>query len=123
MYISRLKLESFRTFRDAEIDFLHPDQAFESLDMQPPRLPNLNLLRGDNGSGKTSLLKAVALAALGPSVGDSGIFPYRLVRREAAGKAGKEQEAHLRAQFTSHDQDGEAGVLESGVSVSRKGDL
>src|SRR5262245_28185957 len=103
MYINKLIVDSFRTFRQAEVEFLHPDQDFTALEFpRPPRLPNVNLLLGNNGSGKTTLLKAIALAALGPSVTDSGIFPYRLVRREPAAKpvkvrAGTEQSATLEA--------------------------
>jgi hypothetical protein len=82
MYINHIKLKDFRAFRDAEIDFVHPDQDFEKLEMPKPRLSNVNLLLGNNGQGKTTLLKAIALAALGPAVRSSGIFPYRLVRRE-----------------------------------------
>jgi energy-coupling factor transporter ATP-binding protein EcfA2 len=135
MYIDRLELDAFRNFRKAAIDFLHPDQDFKRLDLdrpRRPRLPNVNLLLGNNGSGKTSLLKAIALAALGPSVGDSGIFPYRLVRREpgAAGRpkaAEEEQGAALKATFTLHPQDGDGSPpppgLDSSVVVSRVRDL
>ena len=56
-------------------------------------LPNVNLLLGNNGLGKTTLLKAVALAALGPAVRSSGIYASRLVRREPgpAGELGDER--------------------------------
>jgi predicted ATPase len=131
MYINKLIVDSFRTFRQAEVEFLHPDQDFTALEFpRPPRLPNVNLLLGNNGSGKTTLLKAIALAALGPSVTDSGIFPYRLVRREPAAKpvkvrAGTEQSATLEATFAPHPQDGPSplpAVLESQVTVTRKFD-
>ena len=39
------------------------------------------LVIGGNGCGKTTLLKGIALATLGPAVADSGLFPYHLVRR------------------------------------------
>ena len=61
MYINKLIVDSFRTFRQAEVEFLHPDQDFTALEFpRPPRLPNVNLLLGNNGSGKTTLLKAIA---------------------------------------------------------------
>jgi hypothetical protein len=63
MFIDRIKLENFRTFRRSEIAFVHPDQDFAALGLPQPRLPNINLLLG-----KTTLLKAIALAALGPAV-------------------------------------------------------
>lgn len=51
MLIRRLQLQSFRGFADAE---LHPQ-------------PGFNLVTGDNGSGKTSLLEALHLLAHGRS--------------------------------------------------------
>ena len=51
MLIRRLQLQSFRRFAEAE---LHPQ-------------PGFNLITGDNGSGKTSLLEALHLLAHGRS--------------------------------------------------------
>ena len=59
---------------------MHPDVPALPESVRP-KLPNINLVIGGNGSGKTTLLKGIALAALGPAVADSGIFPYRLIRR------------------------------------------
>ena len=97
MYIDHIEIENFRSFRNSRIDFCHQDRDFEAIGIPRPRLPNINLLLADNGFGKTSLLKAVALVALGPAVAHSGIYPYRLVRREANGQITK---AVLRAEFT-----------------------
>ena len=44
-------------------------------------LKNVNLILGDNGGGKSSLLRALAIAALAPALVESGFVPYRLVRR------------------------------------------
>ncbi|NJL29050.1 MAG: AAA family ATPase [Thermoanaerobaculia bacterium] len=130
MYIDRLKLENFRTFECADVAFVHPDQDFETLGLPRPRLANINLLLGNNGFGKTALLKAIALAALGPAVRSSGIFPYRLIRREPAGSkvrksSSEPAEARLDAEFTLHEQDEllEGSKIESHVRVVRKGDL
>src|SRR6478736_45247 len=90
MYINNLSLMNFRTFRKSRIDFVHPDQDFGKLEFPAPKLKNVNLLLGNNGMGKTTLLKAIALSALGPAVGSSGIYANRLVRREPVpGKNGK----------------------------------
>jgi len=131
MFIDSIHLENFRTFRSTKIDFVHPDQDFDILGLPKPRLPNINLLLGNNGWGKTTLLKAIALAALGPAVRSSGIFPNRLVRREptpARGKTppGPHTKAIIEARFTPHPQDQipqDMGKLKSRIEVLRKGDL
>ncbi|MCO6478011.1 MAG: AAA family ATPase [Phaeodactylibacter sp.] len=68
MYIDSINIENFRTFRKSKNTFVHKDQDFEALEMPEPALPNINLVLGINGLGKTTLLKAIALAALGPSI-------------------------------------------------------
>ncbi len=131
MFIDSIQLENFRTFRSSTIDFVHPQQDFEGLKLPKPRLPNVNLLLGNNGFGKTTLLKAIALAALGPAVRSSGIFPNRLVRREPETANAKtppqlHDKAVIETRFTSHPQDqipSGIGKLESRVEVVRKGDL
>ncbi|MCI0493610.1 AAA family ATPase [candidate division KSB1 bacterium] len=126
MYIDSLILHNFRTFRKSEITFVHPDQAFSGNGMRMPSLANINLLLADNGLGKTTLLKAIALAALGPAVGDSGIYPYQLIRHEPVAAANTQPEqAVIEAVFTPHEQDATDTVnrIESRVAVIRKGDL
>lgn len=141
MYIDKIVLKDFRSFRAAEVSFIHPDQDFAAMGVPAPALGNVNLLLGNNGFGKTTLLKAVALACLGPAVGRSGIFPYRLIRREPeaavttpapAPKGGRPAQparaaaAQIRASFTAHPQDKTPGAgkkLASSVEVRREGDL
>jgi hypothetical protein len=125
MYINSMCLRNFRVFRSSDIRFVHPDQRFDA-DLPEPSLPNINLLLGNNGLGKTTLLKAVALAALGPAVGDSGIYPYQLVRREPTGwEEDSPEEALVEAEFTPHEQDRtpDIGWVESRVTVLQRGDL
>ncbi len=122
MYIDHIEIENFRTFRNSKITFCHADQDFVSLGMLEPQLPNMNLLLANNGYGKTSLLKAIALAALGPAVGKSGIYPYHLIRRETGQK--ELERAVLKASFRAHEQDAApVSYLESCVEVTPEGDL
>ena len=122
MYIDHIEIENFRTFRKSRITFCHADQDFEKAKMPRPQLANLNLLLANNGYGKTSLLKAIALAALGPAVNRSGIYPYRLIRREVGQKELKR--AVLTAGFTAHEQDDAPfKQIDSRVEVIPEGDL
>ena len=134
MYIDNLSLTNFRTFRKSRIDFVHPDQDFEKLGIPVPKLKNVNLLLGNNGLGKTTLLKAIALSALGPAVGSSGIYANRLVRREpvlaksgkgVSKKAASGAKAVLEAAFTTHPQDRTRGVktILSQVGINKRRDL
>lgn len=131
MYLQSLDLTNFRVFRNAKLKFLHADLKVTKT--QPkPKYPNLNLVLGNNGAGKTTLLKAIALTALGPAAGTSGIYPYRLVRREPV-PVGKSptgdpiERALLSAKFRMHEQDHaedkESGIMQSAVAVVRNGDL
>src|SRR5262249_24617528 len=85
-------------------------------------LPNMNVLLANNGYGKTSLLKAIALAALGPAVGRSGIYPYSLIRREV--DKGPLEKAVLKANFRTHEQDDcPVDQIESHSEIRAEGDL
>jgi AAA domain, putative AbiEii toxin, Type IV TA system/AAA domain len=78
MYIKRLEFDNLRTFERAEVEFNYPDRP-----LGPVKFDNVNLLLGDNASGKTTVLKAVALGTLAPLLaGSSGFVPYSLVRRK-----------------------------------------
>ncbi len=129
MYIDSIALASFRTFRKTQIDFVHPDQHYEAIALPPPKLKNVNLLLGNNGFGKTTLLKAVAIAALGPAVADANLPIYRVIRREkGADPHGGSEEATVTARFTPHRQDGFSagprhGQLQSAASIVRKGEI
>lgn len=128
MYINKITLKNFRNFRDSAISFVHNDLDYSSLKFPKPKITNINLLLGDNGLGKTSMLKAIALAALGPAVGDSGIYPYRLIRRGPEGESKnkiKSDMAVITAEFTPHDQDNIPGiaVLKSHITITQRGDL
>jgi hypothetical protein len=117
VYIQSLQIENLRTFEKARIDFNVPAA-------EPPAdsssMPNVNLLLGDNGSGKTSVLRAAALAALGPILtsGSAGFVPYSLVRRVRREMPGP---ARVEARLLLHEQDGHVGkeTLETVIEPTR----
>lgn len=77
MYVTSLKIHNLRCFREAQLDLRYPGEP----DRESGALSNVNLLVGDNGSGKTTVLKAIALVTLGDLIERSGYVPYYLVRR------------------------------------------
>jgi predicted ATP-binding protein involved in virulence len=76
MYVEKLTMKDFRCFEQAEVTFVYPGKA----GLPAEALKNVTLLIGINGTGKTSVLKGVALAQLSPIVGSSGLFPRHFVR-------------------------------------------
>jgi predicted ATP-binding protein involved in virulence len=75
MHLTHLKIENLRSLAQAELDLNVPGSP--GMDF-----PNVNVLLGGNGSGKTSVLRALALATLGPLLSSSsGYVPESLIRR------------------------------------------
>jgi hypothetical protein len=117
MYIDQLTLINVRTFVKNELCLLHPDSTFRSPKDDPdgdesllpkPKLPNVNLLLGDNGSGKTTVLQAIALASLGPAARESQL-PLRKYVRFPSGKAKSARPpapTTITASLRLHAQDG-----------------
>jgi predicted ATP-binding protein involved in virulence len=102
MYVRTLQIENLRCFERAEVELQFPGREPES----PLPLPNVNLLLGNNGAGKTTVLRAVALSVLGESLPGSGYVPYNLVRRRKYGEAAAT--AKIKSKLVLHTQDDES---------------
>lgn len=83
MYIKTLNIYDFRCFEKAVLELQYPGRISEPVS----EVPNVNLLLGNNGGGKSSILRALSIAALAPILKDSGFIAYHLVRRPGAGAA------------------------------------
>ncbi|WP_334016678.1 AAA family ATPase [Burkholderia gladioli] len=77
MWLTSLKIKNLRVFKSAELILAAGPSHGD--------LSNVTVFLGTNGSGKTSLLRAIALAALGAVLPSSGMRPYSLVRRVESG--------------------------------------
>ncbi|MBX3231226.1 MAG: AAA family ATPase [Labilithrix sp.] len=107
MYVSRLEIRNLRCFSKAAVDFMHPGAT-----VKPKNGPdNVTLLLGENGAGKTTVLKAIALAMLSETLKDSSYSPYSLVRR--VGKRTEPASVSAVAHFTR----GELGPREGAKSA------
>jgi len=80
VYVSSLAVKDFRCFEEAGVELNYPGRP-ETGDRGTARLPNVNLLLGDNGSGKSSVFQAIALGVLAPVISSSGFHADHLVRR------------------------------------------
>jgi hypothetical protein len=81
----------------------------------------VNLLLGDNGSGKSTVLRTIALAACGPAVQESGLRDPGLIRRQEANFSVKP--AQVDASFLLHEQDQAPDVtIASDLTIHRRGD-
>ncbi|MCX6382643.1 MAG: AAA family ATPase [Armatimonadetes bacterium] len=70
MYLEKLTIKGFRCFAHATMDFNWPGYA-KLAGVKALRLPNVNLLIGDNGTGKTTLFQALTIALLRSYLADN----------------------------------------------------
>ncbi len=76
MYLNSVELKDYRCFRKECVDLVHPDR-----NDGPVRLPNISVLLGNNGSGKSSLLQGMAIGILNVALRESGWVPSAQRRR------------------------------------------
>jgi hypothetical protein len=134
MYIEKLALENVRTFTSAqEIHFHHPRRlpTLEPQKSPSPRLNNVNLIFGDNASGKTTILESIALVALGPAVIESRVAPRPLVRfqplRRTPSKKEKLEIGNIKATLALNSEEVLKGndvlTVQTQISISKRGEL
>jgi hypothetical protein len=82
MYVRTLSIQNLRCFERVKLELNHPGREQPLRSDAIRHLPNVTLLLGDNGAGKTTVLRAIALGALAPVMAvSSGFVPFSLVRR------------------------------------------
>ncbi len=124
MYIKEIKITNVRTIESAQIQFRTPDDPPEPLKQGATDYPNVTLFLGNNGAGKTTILRSIALAVLG-SVAEK-MELTRTVRRVPKGRPSPTA-ATVSATFSLSEQD--LGVKKARtrreakqmVSITRKG--
>lgn len=92
MYIQRLKLDDIKCFGAITLDFPHKDGDFGGW----------IVLLGGNGTGKTTLLQAAALALVGPAAGQQLLRPRGWARQGA-------DKGTITAEIVKGARDGAAG--------------
>jgi len=130
MYIESITLSNIKTFPEYQgrtsnsISLTHPDADYrpprttaapDDKRLPRPRLPNVTLLLGNNGAGKTTILRALAAASFGPASGD-------LLRDGSIVRQG-EVMGSIDAQVLLYEQDYPGGrEIVSHIDVVRKGE-
>jgi energy-coupling factor transporter ATP-binding protein EcfA2 len=93
MYIRSIELTDLRAFKSGKLEFLYPSRKLakdpfecpERSELADPRYANVNVVLGTNGSGKSTILDAIALALLSP-IPQNGFVPNALIRRSNRGQ-------------------------------------
>jgi predicted ATP-binding protein involved in virulence len=100
LYITSIKIKNLRCFEEAELTFQYPEREL----IDTVQFPNINLLLGDNSTGKTTVLKAIALSVISPIIQNSGFVPYYLVRKSEK-KDYEITKSEIQAGLLIHEQD------------------
>lgn len=82
LYARTLQIYGFRCFGKAALSLQYPGRRTRGAS----EIKNVNVLLGDNGGGKSSVLRALAIAALAPILLESGFVAHMLVRRPKPGQ-------------------------------------
>jgi AAA domain, putative AbiEii toxin, Type IV TA system len=109
IYISEVAMSDFRCFDAVAAALNHPGKG-SGLAHE-----NVTLILGDNGTGKSTLLKAIAISALGPVLEGSGFVPYHLIRSG-------HRVAHIDGAFLIDEFKGRPRTLSGPVEIATTGD-
>ena len=96
MRLESLKIRQLKCFKAVNLD----------LSNRSKELPNIQVLLGENGTGKSAILQAIALAVLNESLRDSGLFLNAMTRRSAGQSSGKNRngnQAEMTAKVVTND--------------------
>lgn len=95
MYIRSLRLAKLRCFKKADLSFQYPGRIAKAGEAPVPTLPNVNLLLGNNGAGKSTILQGIALALISPVVQHTGYRSQSMVRSTFGARPGRPPEQSI----------------------------
>ncbi len=121
MYVDEVKLTNLRCFSCAAFKLSNVDSTIE----YTSPYPNINLILGNNGMGKSTVLRGIALGVLSSIIQNSGFHPYSLVRRVGTktSTSKKLSKANIMVTMRLHEQDHKGAVgctIETGMSIIRR---
>jgi tetratricopeptide (TPR) repeat protein len=84
MYFKEITIQNLRSFQEVELKLNYPGMAQHEDKTTPfadhPIPENVNLILGNNGSGKSTVLMALAISIIGRIPGGAGFHPFRLIQ-------------------------------------------